>query len=409
MSLATVYPPEPVSANSRSVPILQSEAEALTVARHLGTEFAGEAAQRDRTRRLPLAELDRFSGSGLWAVSVPKQYGGLGTSMVTITEIFKVISAADSSIGQIPHNHFCVVDAIRLDGTETQKKFYFGQVLAGHRFGNAFSEAGTKNVQDFQTQIRPDGNQFVVNGRKFYSTGALFADSIPVGALDEDKHGQLVIVPKGTPGLSVVDDWSGFGQRTTASGSVTFENVRVQPEWIIPAYRGFDRPTFTGPLSQIIHAAIDAGIAQAAIEETIRFVRERSRPWIDSKVERAADDPLTISQIGDLQLRLHAAEAVLERAARILDAGRETPDDKEVAFAAVAVAEAKILTTEIAILATNKLFELAGTQSTLEKHGLDRLWRNARTHTLHDPVRWKYHAIGNFYLNDVLPPRHPWN
>ena len=121
MSLATVHPPEPVSANSRSVPILQSEAEALAVARQLATAFASEAAQRDRTRRLPHAELDRFSGSGLWAVSVPKQYGGLGASMVTITEIFKVISAADSSIGQIPHNHFCVVDAIRLDGTENQK------------------------------------------------------------------------------------------------------------------------------------------------------------------------------------------------------------------------------------------------------------------------------------------------
>ena len=409
MPLATVHPPETAPATLRSVPILESEGEALAVARHLAADFVTEAAQRDRARRLPQAELDRFSGSGLWAISVPKPYGGLGASMVTITEIFKVISAADSSIGQIPHNHFCVVDAIRLDGSETQKEFYFEQVLAGHRFGNAFSEAGTKNVQDFQTQIRPDGNQFVINGRKFYSTGALFADSIPVGAIDEEKHGQLVIVPKGTPGLTVVDDWSGFGQRTTASGSVILENVRVQPEWIIPAHRGFDRPTFTGPLSQVIQAAIDAGIAQAAIDETIRFVRERSRPWIDSKVDRAADDPLTISQIGDLEVRLHAAEAVLERAARILDAGRDTPDEKEVALAAVAVAEAKILTTEIALLAANKLFELAGTQSTLEKYGLDRLWRNARTHTLHDPVRWKYHAIGNFYLNEVLPPRHPWN
>ncbi len=409
MSLATVHPPEPASASPRSVPILESEAKAVAVARQLAVEFANEAAQRDRARRLPHIELDRFSGSGLWAISVPKQYGGLGASIVTITEIFKAISAADSSIGQIPHNHFCVVDAIRLDGAESQKEFYFGQVLDGHRFGNAFSEAGTKNVQDFQTQIRLDGDQFVINGRKFYSTGALFADSIPVGALDEEKHGQLVIVPKGTPGLSVVDDWSGFGQRTTASGSVILENVRVKPEWIIPAHRGFDRPTFTGPLSQIIQAAIDAGIAQAAIEETIRFVRERSRPWIDSKVERAVDDPLTISQIGDLEVRFHAAEAVLERAARILDAGRDTPDEKEVAVAAVAVAEAKILTTEIAILAANKLFELAGTQATLEKYALDRLWRNARTHTLHDPVRWKYHAIGNFYLNEVLPPRHPWN
>jgi SfnB family sulfur acquisition oxidoreductase len=409
MSSATTHLPEPIPAVPRSVAIIQSESEALAVAQDLAADFATEAAQRDRHRRLPQPELERFSETGLWALSVPKEYGGLGASLVTITEVFKIISAADSSIGQIPHNHFCVVDAIRLDGTERQKRVYFGQVLAGHRFGNAFSEAGTRNVMDFETRILPDGDQFVINGRKFYSTGALFADSIPVGALDQEEHGQLVIVPKGTPGLTVIDDWSGFGQRTTASGSVVLENVRVQPEWIIPAYRGFDRPTFTGPLSQIIQAAIDAGIARAAIEETIRFVRERSRPWIDSKVERAADDPLTISQFGDLELRLHAAEALLERAARILDHGSQIPDDQEVALAAIAVAEAKIFTTEIAILATNKLFELAGTQSTLEKYNLDRLWRNARTHTLHDPVRWKYHAIGNFYLNEILPPRHPWN
>jgi alkylation response protein AidB-like acyl-CoA dehydrogenase len=149
MSSATVHPPEPVSASLRSVPILESEAEALAVAvaRHLAAEFASEAAQRDRARRLPHPELDRFSGSGLWAISVPKLYGGLGASMVTITEIFKVISAADSSIGQIPHNHFCVVDAIRLDGTESQKDFYFSKVLAGHRFGNAFSEQEQKTFR----------------------------------------------------------------------------------------------------------------------------------------------------------------------------------------------------------------------------------------------------------------------
>jgi SfnB family sulfur acquisition oxidoreductase len=409
MSTATVTVSHTFQPIPRQAAVIRSESEALDVARQLAAEFAAEAAERDRTRRLPVAELDRFSASGLWGISIPRAYGGLHASMVTITEVFKIISAADSSLGQIPHNHFCVIDAIRLDGAEDQKKFYFDKVLAGHRFGNAFSEAGTKNVQDFQTRIRPDGDEFIINGRKFYSTGALFADSIPVGAVDEEEHGQLVIVPKDTPGLTVIDDWSSFGQRTTASGSVLLENVRVKAEWIIPAYRGFERPTFTGPLSQIIQAAIDAGIAQAAIEETIRFVRERSRPWIDSKVERAADDPLTISQIGDLEVQLHAAEALLQRAALILDEGREVPEEKEVARAAVAVAEAKIFTTEVALLATNKLFELAGTQSTLGKYNLDRLWRNARTHTLHDPVRWKFHAIGNFYLNDVLPPRHPWN
>ncbi|MBJ9878582.1 SfnB family sulfur acquisition oxidoreductase, partial [Burkholderia cenocepacia] len=166
-----------------------------------------------------------------------------------------------------------------------------------------------------------------------------------------------------------------------------------------------------GPLSQILQAAIDAGIANAAIDDTLAFVRTRTRPWVDSGVERAVDDPLTIREIGRLHIQLHAADALLERAARTLDEitakGDVTEDD--VARASVAVGEAKVLTTEVALLAGEKLFELAGTQSTLAEHNLDRHWRNARTHTLHDPVRWKYHLVGNYYLNGARPARHAWN
>ena len=77
--------------------------------------------------------------------------------------------------------------------------------------------------------------------------------------------------------------------------------------------------------------------------------------------------------------------------------------------ATLVTSESKVLTTEVAIAATNKLFELAGTRSTLREHNLDRHWRNARTHTLHDPVRWKYFHVGNYHLNGVNPPRHAWN
>ena len=388
---------------------IASDQEALAIARVLAQNFAAGAAQRDRERILPQAELNEFSGRGLWAISIPKAFGGAGTSHTTIVEVFRTIAEADPSIAQIAHNHFCVIDAIRLDGSEAQKAHYFTEVLKGKRFGNAFSEAGTKNVIDFQTKIEPAGNDFVVNGKKFYSTGALFADYIPTAAVNADKNGLLVIIPRETPGLTVIDDWSGFGQRITASGSVVLENVRVKSDWIVPAYRAYDRPTLTGPLSQIIQAAIDGGIARSALNETVRFVREHSRPWIDSNVERASEDPLTISEIGNITIRVHAAEALLNRAARLFDAADPEPDEEGVAEVAVAVNEAKVLTTEVAILATNKLFELAGTQSTLSKHGLDRHWRNARTHTLHDPVRWKYYGIGNYFLNNVPPPRHPWN
>jgi alkylation response protein AidB-like acyl-CoA dehydrogenase len=83
-----------------------------------------------------------------------------------------------------------------------------------------------------------------------------------------------------------------------------------------------------------------------------------------------------------------------------------SPGHESVSSAAVALAEAKVASTEVAMAATNQLFELVGPESLREKYGLG--WRNARVHTLHDPVRWKYYAIGNFYLNGVDPPRHAW-
>ena len=174
--------------------------------------------------------------------------------------------------------------------------------------------------------------------------------------------------------------------------------------------RSFDaHPTIAGPLSQIIQAAIDVGIARGAIEDTIAFVRSHSRPWIDSGKATAREDPLTIVAIGDLKIRLHAAEALLEIAGRAIDEGYADPTLENVSAATLRTGEAKVLTTEVALAATNKLFELAGTRSTLAQHGLDRHWRNARVHTLHDPVRWKFYHVGNWYLNDAHPPRHPWN
>jgi SfnB family sulfur acquisition oxidoreductase len=394
-----------------AVRVITNDAEALTVARELANRLAQEAAQRDRERRLPHEEIEWFSQSGLWAITVPKTYGGAGVSFVTLTEVIKIIAAADPSLGQLPQNHFGLVDVISLTGTEAQKQHFFAEVLNGKRFGNGFSEKGTKHVLDLKTRVRPEGDQYVIDGTKFYSTGALFAHFVPVLGLDEDRKGWLAYIPKGTAGLTVIDDWSGFGQRTTASGTVVLENVRVPASHVFPAHRVSDFPTLNGPISQIIQAAIDAGIGRAALDDTLTFVRARSRPWIDSGVERASDDPLTVREIGHLHIQLHAAEALLERAARVLDeiAAQGDPTEDDVARASVAVGEAKVLTTEIALLASEKLFELAGTQATLAEHGFDRHWRNARTHTLHDPVRWKYHLVGNYYLNGVKPARHPWN
>ncbi|MQU06142.1 SfnB family sulfur acquisition oxidoreductase [Pseudomonas helleri] len=388
--------------------VIASDAEAIEIAKAMAVRFAEEASVRDRDRRLPVAELDLFAASGLWGITVPKAYGGAGVSYVTVAEVIKIISAADSSLGQIPQNHLGVLDILLHTGSEEQKRYYYGKALEGWRFGNAFSESKSKNVGAFQTRIRFEDEHAVVDGEKFYCTGALFAHIVPAVGVDEQNRPFIAFVERDNPGLTIIDSWDGFGQRTTASGGAVLAGVRVPLSAVIPAYKAFEEPTADGPISQIIQAAVDTGIAHGAFEQALIHAR-LSRPWVDSQLDHGWQDPYTIAAIGDLQWRLHGTDAILAKAGRAIDHALRSPSEESVAEASVIVAQAKVLSAEIALLASSKLFELAGTRSVLGKHNLDRFWRNARTHTLHDPARWKYHLIGNRLLNGILPPRHAWN
>src|SRR4029079_2743269 len=259
------------------------------------------------------AELDAFSQSGLWSINVPKEFGGPEVSYATLAKVVEIISEADSSLGQIAQTHLGVVAAIRTVSDKAQQKLLFDEVLKGTRFGNAFSEFGSKRAADFETKFTDAGDHVVVNGRKFYSSGALLAHLVPIVALDDEGRAWYAIAERDAPGLTVIDDWSSFGQKTTLSGTVLLDNVKVPKTHLVPGYKGYDRPTADGPIFQIIQAAVDLGIAKAAIDETVSFVRTKSRAWIDSGVDHAWQDPYTIQAIGDLRLRANAAEAVLEK------------------------------------------------------------------------------------------------
>ncbi|EJM44896.1 sulfur acquisition oxidoreductase, SfnB family [Pseudomonas sp. GM33] len=386
--------------------ILRNDAQAIKAAHELAHVARLQAAKRDQLRKLPWSEIELFTRSGLGSISIPREYGGPQVSFVTLAEVFAIISAADPALGQIPQNQFGILNLILGSATETQKRQLFKSVLDGWRIGNAGPERGTKNTLELKARLTADG---VLNGQKFYSTGALFAHWVAVKALNVDGKQVLAFIRRGTPGLRIVDDWSGFGQRTTASGTILLNNVQVDPELVVDNWRINDTPNIQGAVSQLIQAAIDAGIARGAIDDAIDFVKTRARPWIDAKVERASDDLYVIADIGKLKIELHAAEALLRKAGQVLDEVSATPLTAEsAARASIAVAEAKVLTTEISLLASEKLFELAGSRATLAEFNLDRHWRNARVHTLHDPVRWKYHAIGAYRLNGTLPNRHSW-
>ncbi|MFI0774443.1 SfnB family sulfur acquisition oxidoreductase [Streptomyces sp. NPDC021212] len=394
-------------ASSESAHRIADDAEALEVAAKLAEEFRTGAAGRDADRALPRAELDRLSASGLLAITVPAGHGGADVSAVTLAEVFRLLAAADASLAQIPQSHFVYINVLRRQGTQEQQAFFFAEVLAGRRFGNAQSEAGTKHIQDIRTRLepRPDGS-YELTGVKHYSTGALFADWIPVLARGDNEELYVAYVPRQAPGVTVVDDWDGMGQRTTASGTVRLDGVAVPADRVVPHHLTFRGPQLHGAVAQLLHAAIDVGIASGALAEAVAFVRTKSRPWFESGFETAAEDPLLIQRFGELAVQVRAAEALLSAAARAVDAARADLTDDTAAEASIAVATAKVSAAAAAVEAGSALFEVSGTRSALNSLNLHRHWRDARTHTLHDPPRWKVQHIGRYVLNGTRPPRH---
>jgi len=384
--------------------IIQSDAEALEIAHNLAEQFKAGAVQRDAERILPFEEIEAYSQSGLWAITVPKQYGGAEVSSYTVAQVIALMSGIDGSIGQIPQNHFYGLEILRNNGTEQQKQKIYAEVLKGARLGNALAEFKTKTAAQRQTAIRKTDQGYVINGEKFYCTGSLFAHRIPTLVVDEQDQQFLAFVPRNSEGLTLIDDWSGFGQRTTGSGTVKFNNVQVLAEDVVPFDIAYSEPTLSGPFAQLLHASIETGIARAAFEETLKRVRQ-ARPWIDSGVDQATDDPLTKFELGRIVADVRASEVLLKQAARSIDAARPAPTPENVAKASLDVAKVRAHSTETALKASSKLIELAGSRGSQREDGLDRFWRNARVHTLHDASRWKYYFIANYLLNGVLPPR----
>ena len=389
-------------------PPVLAAGEAIALAAELSAAFGRGAAERDARRILPLAELDRLSAAGLLAITVPSRYGGAGVPVATLVEVVRLLSAGDPNIGQIPHSHFVYLNQMRLRGTDAQQKWLFGEVLAGRRIGNAQSETGTKHVRDIRTTLFADGpGRWRLEGRKFYATGALLAHRIPVLAhLGPDGPLHVAWVDRHASGVEVADDWNGLGQRTTASGSVLLTGVSVTDEQITPYASTFDGPQTYGSFAQVLHAAIDAGIARAALTDAASFVREKSRPYPDAQVLRAADDPLVVQAFGEIELAVRSAEALLSAAADAIDRADAALTASSAADASLAVAAARASTTAAALEASGRLFEVAGTRSAAAGLGLDRHWRNARTHTLHDPAAWKVQHLGRWAVDGTPPPNH---
>ncbi|WP_095155179.1 acyl-CoA dehydrogenase family protein [Pseudomonas sp. Irchel 3E13] len=385
----------------------------LALATELATHIQPGAAERDAQRILPHAQLDLIRESGLGAARVPVELGGGDVSQLDVARIFITLAKADPSVAQALFPHFATVEHLRLIAHEDQQRRYLGAFAERQLSSGAIAERSGKFRGEIHTRLERQGERLVLNGSKFYSTGCLFADLLKIQAVDEDGNAVYVMLPANTPGITLLDDWDGMGQRITASGTTLLENVTVLPEQVIPLAEWYQRRNYIGASAQLIHCAIDIGIGLAALDDAVAWSRTGARPVRESGVDQARNDPYILHTVGDLSAAIHGAEALVEKAALTVDlaarsqlqgllAGEEL--DALLARSSIAVAEAKIASTRAALHVCERLYEVGGAATTQSRYNFDRHWRNARTHTTHDAVAYKYKAIGDYLVNGNYPP-----
>jgi SfnB family sulfur acquisition oxidoreductase len=395
---------------SDAAPLLSTHDEAVAAAHAVAAQLAPGVVERDRAgaETVPVEALAALDGSGLLAITVPRDDGGPGLGPRTLAEVTRIIAAVDPAIAQVPQAHYLFVDVLAVWGTDAQRARIFGDVLASARIGNALAERGGTHAQDLKTRVGADG---VLNGTKYYCTGALTSRWIAVSALDASDRLVAAFVARDAPGVSVDRDWDVIGQRATISGTARFEDVAVDPVLLVDYARAFEVPQQLGARAQLTHAAIEVGIAGGALRDTTTYLQEKARPSTEAAraygATTAADDPHVLHRYGRAATRVAAAEALLASAATTLEHIGLIPADTSAAtHGSLTVAAAKAFASEIAVEVSSDLFQLAGTSSTATKHALDRHWRNARTHSVHDPLDWKYHHIAAHALAGLQPPNH---
>lgn len=383
---------------------LISGTELDPIAQRLASDLAATAVERDREGGTAKRERDQIRASGLLAASIPREYGGHGLDWHGVMRLVRIIASADSSLGHLFGFHHLLVATVRLFGSPSQwQTAYQETVLQNLFWGNAL------NPLDPGTTLTRNGDALRLNGKKSFCSGALDSDRLIV-SFTEPPSGKLVIatIPSNRSGIRYNHDWDNMGQRQTDSGSVEFTDVVVHESEFLtsPGPLGSPFASLRPCIAQLVLANVYLGIAQGALESAKEYTHTQRRAWPASGVEKASDDPYVLARYGEMSVELRAARLLCDAAGSALDAAwqrREntTPEDR--GEAALAIAAAKVATTRASLDISTRVFDVMGARATTARLRLDRFFRNARTHTLHDPVDYKLKELGEWELSQKLP------
>ncbi|EZP66762.1 acyl-CoA dehydrogenase family protein [Pseudomonas sp. MAFF 301449] len=377
----------------------------LQTAKLLAAEFALSAVERDERGGTPKTERDALRHSGLLALSIPTQYGGLGARWSDTLGIVREFAKVDSSIAHVFGFHHLMLATVRLFSRPDQWQPWFEQTARKNWFwGNAL------NPLDTRTVVKDFGGWREFSGKKSFCSGASDSEMLIASAVDENAGGKLLIaaIPSGRSGITLHNDWNNIGQRQTDSGSASFERVRVEESELLldPGPLSTPFACLRPLIAQLTFTHMFLGIAEGAFEEARTYTLTETRAWHKSSAEDVRQDPYVLHHYGEFWVALQGVRLLVERAAELLDqAWAKGPNlsEHERGQLAIAIATAKVAATRQGLDLCSRLFEVTGARSTHASLRLDRHWRNLRTQTLHDPVDYKLHELGDWALNQSLP------
>ncbi|MGW1462871.1 acyl-CoA dehydrogenase family protein [Streptomyces sp. NPDC002308] len=381
-----------------------AEASVLAVVK----DVAEGAIARDRNRELPREQVRAVAEAGFSRLRIPKEWGGDGLTIPEWGDVLIELAAADSNIAQILRGHIAFVEDVVHRPDEDYRKRWLPRLLDGQVVGNAWAEAGPIAMGKKNTLFTRRGDGMTVSGKKHYTTGSIFADWADVSGIYE---GQSVggFVSMHQSGITVHDDWDGFGQRTTGTGTLLFDEAQVDPLDVSPFEA---RIRYQTPLYQWILLVVQAGIAVAVERDIIEAVRTRQRNYSHSSAALAKDDPNIQSVVGEISSIAYTARSLtrgvaeaLQRASETGLAGRDSEADRQANLVAeVRSEQAQVMLSELVTRSATLLFNALGASATSVGRDLDRHWRNARTVASHNPVIFKQRAIGDWLLNGTPLP-----
>lgn len=385
-------------------------ADPLAIADDLARQLAATAVERDRVGGHAAHERESIRASGLLTLSVPAEFGGQGADWTTVNAVVRRLARADSALAHLFGFHHLQLAGVQLYGTAQQQRELFTATVRDKLFwGNAL------NPFDKRTRATATADGYRLDGVKSFSSGSVGSDWLTVSAWDDAAGATLIaVLPTTQPGIRVEADWDAFGQRQTDSGNVHFADVHLPRALVLqaPGQAPTPRTTLRSQVAQLVMTNLYLGIAQGAFAAARDYTLSQARPWFASGVDAAVDDPFIQHRYGQLWLAVRPAEALADHAAQLLDAALRKGHAltaRERGEVAVAGAEAKVLAHRAAIDVSNQMFELTGARATSARFGFDRFWRNARVHTLHDPVDYKLRDLGRHALDGRLPEPTPYS